>query len=226
MDARRANLLISLFVTPRDPVRNCGVILRVSPGAMPEPIAARGTYPIDEGPDVRLLLERVAAGDREAFRAFYDRYGARVMAVVRKRVAERGLAEELVQDVFVAAWLGAEGYRRDLGDPEGWLLGITRHKVFDHYRRLHRVVAAAVAQPGDGDVADSRIPDPNCRLSVERALVRLTDDQRRLVGLIYGAGLTFAEAARALKVPTGTVKSRVNSALTTLRAFFAGSNAS
>src|SRR5258708_25369605 len=109
MDAGAAKLFISLFVTPRDPVRNCGVILRVSPGAMAEPIAARGTYPIDEGPDVRRLLERVAAGDREAFRAFYDRYGAGLMAVVRTSVAERGLAAEPVHDAFVCARLPAEG---------------------------------------------------------------------------------------------------------------------
>jgi RNA polymerase sigma-70 factor, ECF subfamily len=191
---------------------------------MAEPIAAHGTNPVDEAADARLVLERVAAGDREAFRALYDRYGPRVMAVVRKRITERELAEELVQDVFVAVWLGAAGYRRSLGEPERWLFGIARHKILDHYRRSRRLVAAAVIHPNEGDVAETRIPHAEQRLSVEHALVRLTDDQRRVVGLIYGAGLTFAEAARALKIPAGTVKSRVNTALTTLRAFFAESN--
>jgi RNA polymerase sigma-70 factor, ECF subfamily len=189
---------------------------------MGEPIAAPGPNVLDEAAAVALLLERVAAGDRDAFHAFYDRYGARVMAVVRKRVTERGLAEELVQEVFVAAWVGAPGYRRDLGHPEGWLMGITRHKVLDHYRRLGRIVAA-IDGAAATDMAKTPIPDPDRRLSVEQGLLRLTDDQRSVVGLIYGAGLTFAEAARALRIPAGTVKSRVNAALTTLRAFITGS---
>src|SRR5215469_4275849 len=174
---------------------------------MAEPIATGGTDRVEGGADDRVLLARIAAGDREAFRVLYDRYGPRVMAAVRKKVIERDVAEDLVQDVFVAAWRGAAGYRCDLGNPERWLFGITRHKILDHQRRLRRLAAATVAALSDGDVAETRLPDADRRLSVESALVRLTDDQRRLVGLIYGAGLTFAEAARVLKVPEGTVKS-------------------
>jgi RNA polymerase sigma-70 factor, ECF subfamily len=191
---------------------------------MAEPLAAHGRNRLEDGTNDQLLLERIAAGDREAFRAFYDRYGPRVMAVVRKKVIERQVAEELVQDVFVAAWLGAAGYRRDLGNPERWLFGITRHKILDYQRRLRRLVAATVVAPADRDLAETGLADADRRLSVEDALVRLTEDQRRLIGLIYGAGLTFAEAARALKVPEGTIKSRINTTLRTLRAFLARSN--
>src|SRR2546425_11451344 len=90
----------------------------------------------------QLLLQRTVAGDKEAFHALYRLYGPRVMAVVRKRVAEPELAEELVQDVFVAAWQSARGFRADLGDPELWLLGITQHKLHDHWRRLKRIAQA------------------------------------------------------------------------------------
>src|SRR5262249_30836986 len=87
----------------------------------------------------RLLLQRVAAGDKEAVHSLYREYGPRVAALVRKRVGEPQLAEELVQDIFVAAWQSAQGYRSDLGDPELWLLGIARHKLQDHWRRLRRL---------------------------------------------------------------------------------------
>ncbi len=171
------------------------------------------------------MLQRVAAGDQEAFRAFYARYGARVMAVVRRQVAARQLAEELVQDVFVAAWLGARGYREEMGDPERWLLGITRHKLQDHWRRL-RGLMGAVGAHAEHVRLEARMPDADVRLAVEEALAGLPPEQRRVLDLIYQCGLTFAETAHALRVPPGTVKSRVHAALLTLRVFFRRSSGS
>jgi RNA polymerase sigma-70 factor, ECF subfamily len=186
---------------------------------MGEPKAAFGQNVVDGALDGRGLLERVAQGDREAFHAFYACYGARVMAMVRRQVAVRQLAEELVQDVFVAAWLGARGYREEMGDPEHWLLGITRHKLQDHWRRLRALVRAMGAHAEQVRL-EPRMADADLRLAIEEALSGLPAEQRRVLDLIYQGGLTFAEAARALGVPQGTVKSRVHAALLTLRAFF------
>src|SRR5229473_1006520 len=189
---------------------------------MPEPDFAWLRINNDENAGAQRLLPRIAAGDREAFHAFYTLYGARVMALVRRRGAAPQLAEELVQDVFVAAWQGADGYRPELGEPERWLLGIARHKLLDHWRRMHRIVAA-VGLPLDPVLPDGAAPDTNLRLSLGQAVARLTADQRRVIDLIYGSGLTFAEAAHALEVPAGTVKSRVNAALGKMRDFLTGS---
>ena len=188
---------------------------------MPEPEFAWRRINNDESGDVQRLLPRIAAGDREAFHAFYSLYGARVMALVRRRVAAPQLAEELVQDVFVAAWQGAGGYRPELGEPERWLLGIARYKLLDHWRRMHRIVAA-IGAPIDPALPDGTALDLNLRLSLDQALSRLTADQRQVIDLIYGSGLTFSEAAHALKVPAGTVKSRVNAALGKMRDFLIG----
>ena len=192
---------------------------------MSEPNPTPWTNTVDEAPDARRVLQRIAAGDREAFHALYHRYGARVMAMVRRQVTGRALAEELVQDVFVAAWLGAAGYREELGEPERWLLGITRHKLQDHWRRM-RGLAQAV--DGDPDHARSEhwMSAEETRLIVEEALAALPRSQRRVLDLIYLGGLTFAETAHALKVPVGTVKSRVHTALVSLRAFFERSGTS
>lgn len=87
---------------------------------MAEPILAPGPNSIDEGADVGVLLTCVAAGDREAFHAFYDRYGAQMMAVVRRRVGQSTLAEELslcgldirepaLEWVASAGWIGVPG---------------------------------------------------------------------------------------------------------------------
>jgi RNA polymerase sigma factor (sigma-70 family) len=186
---------------------------------MGEPDSAAWTNTVDEAPDGRQMLQRVATGDREAFHAFYACYGARVMAMVRRQVAAQQMAEELVQDVFVAAWLGASGYREEMGDPERWLLGITRHKLQDHWRRL-RGLMGAVGAHAEHARLEARVPDADLRLTVEEALSGLPSDQRQVLDLIYQGGLTFRETAHALKVPPGTVKSRVHAALLTLRVFF------
>jgi RNA polymerase sigma-70 factor, ECF subfamily len=186
---------------------------------MGEPNAAFRPNLLDGAVDSRWLLERVAKGDREAFHALYDCYGARVLAMVRRQVPVRQLAEELVQDVFVAAWIGARSYREEIGDPERWLLGITRHKLQDHWRRLRGLMRAVGAHAEQARL-EARMADIDLRLAIEEALTGLPAEQRRLLDLIYQGGLTFAEAARALGVPQGTVKSRVHAALVTLRAFF------
>jgi RNA polymerase sigma-70 factor (ECF subfamily) len=172
---------------------------------------------VDDTSGARRLLERVARGDREAFHAFYDRYGARVMGVLRRRVTAAGVAAELVQDVFVAVWLGAGHYREQNGEPERWLLGIVHHKLQDYWRRRTREL---IEHAGRSRRPDAARPDADDRLTIEEALARLSVDQQRVLELIYREGLTFAEAAQALCMPVGTVKSRVHAALSALRAFF------
>jgi len=134
------------------------------------------------------------------------------------RIDERELVEELVQDVFVAAWQTARSYRSDLGDPEHWLLGITRHKLQDHWRRLGRI-ARTPGIPWHESAVETAAPHPEVRLSVAKAIGTLTAEQRRVIDLMYGYGLTCAEVARALEVPVGTVKSRANRALGKMKAF-------
>ena len=180
---------------------------------------------LDAAASARQLLQRVGQGDRDAFQAIYTSYGARVMAMVRRQVVIQPLAEELVQDVFVAVWLGARGYRQDMGDPEHWLLGITRHKLQEHWRQVRRLVTAMGAHALEAKV-NARIPDADLRLAVEQALTHLPLEQRSILDLIYRRGMTFAETARALDLPRGTVKSRVHAALLTLRGRFERSNPS
>jgi len=192
---------------------------------MGEPKPASWPDLLDATASARQLLQRVGQGDRDAFQDFYASYGARVMAMVRRQVVVQQLAEELVQDVFVAVWLGARGYREDMGDPEPWLLGITRHKLQDHWRRMRGLVEAMGSHAQQAQVK-ARVPDADLRLAVEEALTTLPIEQRCVLDLIYQRGLTFTETARALGVPRGTVKSRVHAALLTLRALFQRSNSS
>ncbi len=165
------------------------------------------------------LLARVASSEREALRLLYERYSQRVFASAIKHTTDPEIASDIVQDVFLAVWIGAKGFRPERGTGEQWLFAITRNKVQDHWRRLGRLGAALVEVAGV--VPTELVPEGADgvarRESVARALAALNPEQRELVELVYLKDLRFQEAARALGIPLGTVKSRIHVALAAMR---------
>ncbi|HXJ79389.1 MAG TPA: sigma factor-like helix-turn-helix DNA-binding protein, partial [Candidatus Methylomirabilis sp.] len=114
---------------------------------------------------------------------------------------------------------GARRYREEMGSADQWLFGITRHKLQDHWRRVRGLVGA-IGVPGVEAGLAAGMVSVDVKLAIQEALASLPAEQRRTLDLIYQNGLTFAETARALRVPPGTVKSRVHAALLTLRTVF------
>jgi RNA polymerase sigma-70 factor (ECF subfamily) len=170
------------------------------------------------------LLVRVARAERDALRILYERFAQRVYASAIKHTTDGEVASDIVQDVFLAVWVGARGYRPERGNAEQWLFAITRNKIQDHWRRLGRLTTALGegvdfaprAEPSRADTLDKR-------QSAARALAALTPEQRELVELVYLKDLRFQEAARVLGIPLGTVKSRIHTALAAMRAAVEGS---
>src|SRR5690349_14771140 len=80
------------------------------------------------------LLSAVAGGDRDAVGTLYDRHGAAVFSLAVRLTRDPVVAADVVQDVFVKAWLRASTFCPDRGDVRGWLLGITRRRVADAWR--------------------------------------------------------------------------------------------
>jgi RNA polymerase sigma-70 factor (ECF subfamily) len=164
----------------------------------------------------RELIARVGREDRAAFRELYERHAPSLLAALR-RMCPGTDCEDLLQEVFIAVWRRSALYRPERGEPLTWLFAILRNKVIDHRRRLaarpryeeldvETQVAGAV-QAG----AEER------RLVLEQAMVRLRPDERRALEMTYFAGLTYEEAAAALAVPLGTLKSRLAAGLRRLR---------
>ena len=133
---------------------------------------------MEQTQDDAQLLSRIAEGDREAFRLFYERYAGRILAYVRAIGRQRDAAEDVVQEVFLSVWRKAASYRPDRGDVAGWLYTITRNRLVDRWRRRGGVVEESeldfdlMASPERG--AESKIVD----LSVRKALAVLSADQR------------------------------------------------
>ena len=169
-----------------------------------------------EVPDAQLIA-RIATGDREAFRDFYERYAARVLSYVRLLARDREVAEDVVQEVFLSVWRKSASYRSDRGDVPGWLYTITRNKLVDLWRRK----GGAVEEP-DFDFGRLEAADPGgegrvISIAVRRALATLKREQREALELAYFGGLTYEETARRLDLPLGTLKSRIRAGLARMR---------
>ncbi len=170
---------------------------------------------------VRLLAE-IARGDREAFARFYDLHAALVHTFALRILRERSEAEEVAQDVFVQVWRQAEGYSRDRGTPEAWLITLTRSRGIDKLRSRRR--RDEMVRPADDR---DRLPEPvapesasgpaEARATLGGALGDLPPAQRSVLELAYFDGLTQTEIAARLNEPLGTVKTRMRTGLERLR---------
>ena len=158
--------------------------------------------------------------DMDAAAQLYDRYGAQVYALARRIVRNDSDAEDVVQEVFSQAWRSATRYDRERGSVIGWLLMITRTRAIDKIRaRQARPDSAAAVSPDllpAADAPDALVIEEQAE-TVREALLSLPVPQRTALELAYYEGLTQAEIAARLSEPLGTVKSRMRTALATLR---------
>ncbi|HEX9668290.1 MAG TPA: sigma-70 family RNA polymerase sigma factor [Thermoanaerobaculia bacterium] len=167
------------------------------------------------------LLERVAAGDLEAFHLFYERYAGRVHAYVQQLSRSREGAEDVVQEVFLAVWRKAASFRPERGDAAGWLYTMTRNKLVDGWRRAGQGAEAVEALDFQRLPAE-RPEATELLLTVRQALARVAPDQRRAIEMAYFGGLTYEETADRLNLPLGTLKSRIRTGLRTMHGVLQG----
>jgi RNA polymerase sigma-70 factor, ECF subfamily len=175
----------------------------------------------------RLIVDRIAAGDEDAFALAYDRYADLLYGSVVRFTGDRETAAEIVQDAFMALWRRAGQFDERSGTLAGWLLAIARHRAVDVHRAEIRRPALAVAiddeRPATPDAAhEGRDPQDIAAQRWLQAVVRtavseLPDDERAVLTLAYSSGLSQSEISGRIGVPLGTVKSRTRRAMAHLR---------
>ncbi len=165
------------------------------------------------------LLRRISLGDEDAMAVFYREHGRVVLGHVLLVVAgERVLAEEIVQDTMLAVWRGAGSFRGE-SSVRSWVIAIARRQTRDRLRgrRLRVVDDAFLAdQPSSSPGPEVTALDRAELAEVTGAIRELAPAHRELLGLAFGCGLSLPEVAGVLKVPVGTVKSRLSAARTAL----------
>ncbi len=168
---------------------------------------------VQERVDDSALIER-SLHDPESFAELFDRHAEEIHRYAARRLGGE-LAEDVTGEVFLIAFRGRARYDRTRPDARPWLYGIAT-KVVSQHRRAERRRNHAMAKLGADrpDGFDERSAD---RLSAEllqprlaRALTRLSAAERDLLLLLAWADLTYDEAAEALGIPVGTVRSRLH----------------
>jgi len=179
------------------------------------------------------LVERLTRGSSGALEDLYDRYGRPAYSLARRILADAGLAEDVVQEVFMALWRQPERFDTTRGSFSSWLLAMTHHKAVDAVRReeaLRRrrsraadedeslISTAAVGPDIDDQVISSIRGD-----GVRRALLELPEVQREALTLAYFGGYTQREVAALTGAPLGTVKTRMLAGMRRLKEALGGS---
>ena len=171
------------------------------------------------------LVARMAAGERAALSELAVREGAPLLAYLRLLVAERALAEELLQDTLQAAWRGADGFA-GRASVRSWLFALARRRAAD---ALGRPRLRLVPEDATG-LGDLSSPEPSAEdlaiaaaapREVAEAVARLGPLQREALALTFAHGFSDAELAEVLGIPLDTVKSRLGQAKRALRVLLA-----
>jgi len=202
----------------------------------------------DAGASDAGLVASLTRGDADALEQLYDRYADLIYRAAFRRLGDRQLAEEVVQDTYLALWNRAELYDPAAGTLLAWLSTIARNRAVDRLRALgRRPNALPLSAMVDDDVADDRGMDralaqgevvgggmtdtdpvvvadrAALRAEIQVALDSIPDAERQVLELAYYHDLTQTEIATRLGWPLGTVKTRTRRALLRLRASLATS---
>lgn len=166
------------------------------------------------------VVALVARSEEAALGELYDRYGAAAYRLARRIVRDPTLAEDVVQEAFLAIWRGAARFLPERARAAAWIMTLVHRRAVDVVRREQRRRALPL-EDGDDDriveAADDAVWLRLERERVQQALAELPDQQRETIELAYYGGFTQSELAERLGRPVGTIKSQMFAGLTNLR---------
>jgi RNA polymerase sigma-70 factor (ECF subfamily) len=158
------------------------------------------------------LIQAIADGDKRAFKMLYVRHHVRVFRFVMRLVGNEPTAEEVVNEVFLAAWRHAPNFKGG-SLVATWLLAIARFKTISECRRrseaqLDEAVAAVIEDPGDPPSISMEKHERSDIL--QECLAKLTPIHREVINLIYYQGKKIEEVAQFTGAPISTIKTRMH----------------
>ena len=161
------------------------------------------------------LMNQIAAGDAAALEVVFKEYGGAIKSMALRVLRNESLAEETVQEVFVDLWKAPQKFDPTRGNLRTFLITIAHRRAVDAVRSEQARYNREEKVPDDA--APSSVEDQVWSLSlsesVREALERLSDGEREAITLAYYGGMSYADVAKKLGQPEGTVKSRIRSGM-------------
>ena len=176
-------------------------------------------------PSDEALLNAIAGGAVWAMDSLYQRYSRILYSLAFRMVADHQVAEDLLQDAFLAVWRRATTYSPQTGAARSWLISILHHRTIDYLRRVRRrstiqeapleelELNESIAYPDAWDAAWQSVKSSQVRA----ALMKIPPEQRLVIELAYFQGWTHSEIAEGTQISLGTIKARMRLGLLHLK---------
>ena len=162
------------------------------------------------------MERRFAEGGERALEDAYALHGGLVYTFCRRAVGEF-LAEDITQEVFIRAYRNRAQFKPERGTLAGWLIGIAKNRVVDHFRAEQRHTTRRGGHGRAESAVEPRIEQAGERLMIAEALLRLPERARKVIALRFFDDLTHHQIADRLDMPIGTVKSDLRRGLAQIR---------
>jgi len=165
------------------------------------------------------LIQKIVQRDESALAALYDRYASLLSSLLNRILRDTQASEEILQDVFYQLWRNAAQFDPARGSLPGWLAVIARNRAISRLRRPNpskgeELLETTVIVPAN---LENALAQQQLLGRVKGALENLSSEQRAAIELAYFEGLTHSEIASKTGDPLGTVKTRIRSAVESLK---------
>jgi RNA polymerase sigma-70 factor (ECF subfamily) len=166
------------------------------------------------------LLARINTGDERAMSSLYSRYSRVVYSVALRVLNDPSSAEDILQEIFMQIWRNPDSFSAARGSLGGWLAVVSRNRSIDALRRRRPVTSLDDVVLASGFNLANEAETNSMMERARGVIAKLPSEQRKTLEMAFFDGLTHSEIAEMTGDPLGTVKTRIRSALLTLRKAF------
>jgi RNA polymerase sigma-70 factor (ECF subfamily) len=168
------------------------------------------------------LLELLKTKTEKGFSVLYDNYSAALFGVVNRIVRSEEIAADITQDAFVKIWKNLENYNASKGTIFTWMINVARNTAIDKIRSQEylqtRQNLEIESYTGVIDTENNTSLNIDA-IGLKNLVEKLRPEYKQLIDLVYYKGYTQSEIADEFDIPLGTVKTRIKSAITSLRSY-------
>jgi RNA polymerase sigma-70 factor (ECF subfamily) len=179
----------------------------------------------DHTEDLR-LLKLISNRDSDALSEFYDIHSVYLFKIIYFIVKDESESEDILQEVFLQIWDKIDSFDENLGNPLSWVIRITRNKAIDklrsksfknHSKDIDIEKIFNLSEESAFSNPDKLANQKQEHTEISEAMSLLSENQRNLIEYAYFKGYSQSELAEFFKIPLGTVKTRMRSAMSLLR---------